>query len=982
MVADVLTFYQERIANEGYLRTATERRSVLELARLVGYSPRPGVAASTYLAYTLEAKIKPAAANGAATVAAATLEEPETLIPAGAAAKSVPGPGEAPQTFETSDDLVARAAWNNLQVRLTRPQQLEQVTEADRWPVLLYFKGIATNLKPNDPLLIETDEGPKLYRVVKVDPDAPNDRTKVAIRLWLEPELMLQRVIPEAAPRPTFTAALQETLQRATEQKTLLRSALARQILACLKPLRTALEARAGEPQLRAAVEKALPKLREAHAEAEARKAHRLEPWIGGLLADLQSAAASSKMEAADAPGAGTVSRMIATTDDDSAPTKTTTLASVIGALGKATKPQLASAHFHRDPQKLFGLESDLAAQLLTVARPELHAILYQAWASLPATPLPRLKVCALRARASVFGHQAPKRLVPDPDQQHPFAFVPQEWALEKEAKTVVWLDTTYPQILPGSWIALLRPAKSDGIEKLVITRVVTTEELSRAQYGLSARVTRLELRAPWLDLRIATEPPESDERDTFAVIRGTAVYAQCEELELAEEPITKPLCGGEIELAQLYDGLQPGRWLIVTGERTDVEGSEIETQPTEPAAIQSSSPEKVQVTGVPAAELVMLAGVQQGLMKDPKANAERAPLAGERIHTTLSLATELAYCYRRESVQIYGNVAPRHARARPASRCWAAATPPRPYQSSRSSSRRSPTSRRPRLRASRARCKCASTTSCGTRPTARPGSGRPTAATSSRTDDDGQTTVVFGDGERGARLPTGPENVRAKYRNGIGKEGNVKAGQISQLATRPLGVKDVINPHCGDRRRRRREPRPGAAQRAAGGDGAGPAGLHAGLRRLRPHFRRHRQGQRGASHRRPRASSSTSPSPARTTSRSARTPTCSSILKAALRRFGDPRQPLQLALRERSFLVIQAEVRVLPDYLWEKVEPKIRGAMLEAFGFARRDLGPGCVLSEVYRTHPARRRRGLRGRRLVCAARSPRSLEQVLDFE
>ncbi|HWQ18765.1 MAG TPA: hypothetical protein VN455_03235, partial [Methanotrichaceae archaeon] len=29
-VADVLTFYQERIANEGYLRTATERRSVLE----------------------------------------------------------------------------------------------------------------------------------------------------------------------------------------------------------------------------------------------------------------------------------------------------------------------------------------------------------------------------------------------------------------------------------------------------------------------------------------------------------------------------------------------------------------------------------------------------------------------------------------------------------------------------------------------------------------------------------------------------------------------------------------------------------------------------------------------------------------------------------------------------------------------------------------------------------------------------------------
>src|ERR671910_2754024 len=54
MVADVLTFYQERIANESYLRTAIERGSLLELARLIGYEPRPGVAASTHLAFELE----------------------------------------------------------------------------------------------------------------------------------------------------------------------------------------------------------------------------------------------------------------------------------------------------------------------------------------------------------------------------------------------------------------------------------------------------------------------------------------------------------------------------------------------------------------------------------------------------------------------------------------------------------------------------------------------------------------------------------------------------------------------------------------------------------------------------------------------------------------------------------------------------------------------------------------------------------------
>ena len=50
---DVLSFYQERIANENFLRTATERRSILELARLIGYELAPGVAASTWLAFSL-----------------------------------------------------------------------------------------------------------------------------------------------------------------------------------------------------------------------------------------------------------------------------------------------------------------------------------------------------------------------------------------------------------------------------------------------------------------------------------------------------------------------------------------------------------------------------------------------------------------------------------------------------------------------------------------------------------------------------------------------------------------------------------------------------------------------------------------------------------------------------------------------------------------------------------------------------------------
>src|SRR4051794_18259494 len=106
-VADVLTFYQDRIAAEGYLRTATERRSIVELGRLVGSTPRPGVASTVHLAYTLDDS-----------------QQDPVEIPAGARAQSIPGPGELPQSFETSDPLVARRDWNNLAVRKRRPPSI------------------------------------------------------------------------------------------------------------------------------------------------------------------------------------------------------------------------------------------------------------------------------------------------------------------------------------------------------------------------------------------------------------------------------------------------------------------------------------------------------------------------------------------------------------------------------------------------------------------------------------------------------------------------------------------------------------------------------------------------------------------------------------------------------------------------------------------------------------------------------------------
>jgi predicted phage baseplate assembly protein len=58
-----------------------------------------------------------------------------------------------------------------------------------------------------------------------------------------------------------------------------------------------------------------------------------------------------------------------------------------------------------------------------------------------------------------------------------------------------------------------------------------------------------------------------------------------------------------------------------------------------------------------------------------------------------------------------------------------------------------------------------------------------------------GQSTVEFGDGRHGARLPTGRENVLATYRSGIGTQGNLAAGQLTMMPKRPLGVRAVTNP-------------------------------------------------------------------------------------------------------------------------------------------------------------------------------------------
>lgn len=132
-VAEVLAFQGERIAQEGYLATATTRDAVLLHARALGYELRPGVAASTHLALSLQ--LPPDAPDA-------------VVLAAGIAVQSVPGPGEQPQVFETVADLVAVRGLDDL-----RPALAELVAPVHGDDELV-LAGTATGLRTGDRLLV------------------------------------------------------------------------------------------------------------------------------------------------------------------------------------------------------------------------------------------------------------------------------------------------------------------------------------------------------------------------------------------------------------------------------------------------------------------------------------------------------------------------------------------------------------------------------------------------------------------------------------------------------------------------------------------------------------------------------------------------------------------------------------------------------------------------------------------------------------
>lgn len=126
-LADILTFYNERIANEDYLRTSVLPDSVQRLIRILGYRPRPGIGATGTLAALMNG-IKP------------------FTLPQGFQVQSKPGPGKQPQIFELTPATMVSA-----------PDVISADPPPKSWvdgdnSVLL--QGVVGGINPGDELLV------------------------------------------------------------------------------------------------------------------------------------------------------------------------------------------------------------------------------------------------------------------------------------------------------------------------------------------------------------------------------------------------------------------------------------------------------------------------------------------------------------------------------------------------------------------------------------------------------------------------------------------------------------------------------------------------------------------------------------------------------------------------------------------------------------------------------------------------------------
>lgn len=685
-VADVLSFYQERIANEGFLRTATERRSVLELARAVGYELRPGVAASVYLVFTVE---DAPGAPGLSTLAQ------------GSPVQSVPPQGKLPQVFETSAEIVARAEWNALAPRQTRPADLALVDAAGTLRLaLLYPEG---SVAAGTTGLHAAQASAGLFRL---DPGLPVDTTVDALEV--------SRVyFTEQVTGLQVGDLLLFVAKNGSSLKHLVLRAVAVEEEPVLRRVRVELE------PLPDPVTPVPPPLLY---------------WQVPFMTLSFSGFAQAQVNA---------------------------VPFTASALGNTVASQTWQEN---ELQAMISLQGWSAVQLVQAITASVQP---------SATPVaPEAGAFTFAARLGFFGHNAPKWASLPTSNMRGNAY-PQGWDVDDNGPTnagtvdlldaprSIWTDSqgqsndrstawprchvflerAVPKLSPGSWMVFDAPT-----QKATSYALFDAREASRADYGLSGRAMALRL-AGSNGLPLANAPTDGF---TF---RDSTAHVASRRQPLAELPIEAPVAAGStrIELSTMVLGLAAGKPIALAGQRADL-------------------------PGVDAAEIAQLDDVLH--------------IGGRSV---LVLHAPLQHSYRRDSLTIHANVV--HATHGESTR-ELLGNGDATLQHQQFVLKKPPTTQ------------VSAATASGVHSTLelrvngllwheRPslyGAAPDQHVYTTRIDDDAHMHVLFGDGRQGARLPSGQMNVQARYRSGIGPDGEVAAHTLTMLRAMPLGLRGVDN--------------------------------------------------------------------------------------------------------------------------------------------------------------------------------------------
>lgn len=676
VMADVLTFYQERIANEGYLRTATERFSILQLARMIGYELSPGVAASAFLAFTVDDG--PGAPGSVA-------------VSKGLKVQNIPPQGKLPQTFETIEDLQAQASRNALRPRLTRPQNLALAVDPRSNTLGLYLLGISASFA--DQSNVQQLPASQVYPLTAVTMPDPVAAIPLHVVYFSGTATNLQkgdRLLLVGRNNSSPTSVQTKVF-------------VVRDVVAEARLNRTRVDIREDLGQSPEPPSFAPPPLVEVAVSFEAAALN-----LGNASAVLSGSITESDLNAYVAMNNWAVDELVA-----------------LAPFANYSPPPVPPP-------------PNPSAQL----------------------PAPDPGIFAMRTRLGVFGNNAPfysSLLKGNSGFLYPNDWDKAGWPIWKDSITGgfyanggadVYLEQVVPGILRDSWTVFEFPS---GVP--AVYRVGTVTESALAGFGLSGRFT---------GLRLTTVDGSSEitGQDTAPLngylVRTTVVYARSEALELIDLPIVDDIPAGttDVMLDGLVLGLTSGQPVAWNGTRTSGDAP-----------------------GLTASEILTIRQIThvQGF-------------------TTLQFTTGLLNSYQRGSVTLNANVArATHGEsvtetlgsgdASQANQSFVLKRPPLTYVASAT-----PTGAESTL-----------TVRVNELAWQEVPSLFGAAATDQdyivRLADDGTTTITFGDGATGARLPSGAQNVTASYRTGIGLDGNVDAGSLTLLQARPAGIRSVVNP-------------------------------------------------------------------------------------------------------------------------------------------------------------------------------------------